>query len=153
MCGPPPSLCELTRPKEALNATSPTRLTLSALPAQSLLEMVSVGAASMEELQQRLEAELAALEVSALFICKHGSRAVISRWGVSHIAAAEACAFWSTEHTQIKLPPRFTLFAGRLCARENVENGKLVGRVHIFKSLALSHSSHCSHRTPLCTRF
>lgn len=30
---------------------------------QSLLEMVSVGAASMEELKERLEAELAALEV------------------------------------------------------------------------------------------
>ena len=34
-----------------------------ALPLQSLLEMVSVGAASMGELQQRLETELAALEV------------------------------------------------------------------------------------------
>ena len=38
--------------------------TSPAVPLQSLLEMVSVGAASMGELQQRLETELAALEVS-----------------------------------------------------------------------------------------
>lgn len=33
---------------------------------QSLLEMVAGGAASMDELQQRLETELAALEVGCL---------------------------------------------------------------------------------------
>ena len=88
-------------PTERSTECAPSHPFLHLCPAaQSLLEMVSVGAASMEELQQRLEAELAALEVSAVFICKHSWRAAVSRWGVSPIAALEAYASSGPQNTR-----------------------------------------------------